>query len=272
MTAPRPTDHYFSSRSVRLHYVDWGGDGRPLVLLHGLQDTARNWDHTAAVLSSRHRVYALDARGHGDSQWTPGRYRFEEHVRDTGALLEELDLRGAVLVGHSAGGKYAFTHATNDASRLAGLVIVDMDPDASNPGSSSMFDRYRAEGDEWPDLAAVIERLRSRGPNASDTVLEHLARAMTRPSADGKLAWKRDRQAILEYERPDAWATLAQISVPTLIIRGAGSTLLRKDVAQRMANTVPDAALVEVPGGHWCLDEDPAAFLSALGRFLERIG
>ena len=272
MITPPPADRYFSRGDVWLHYVDWGGDGRPLVLLHGLQDTARNWDGIAAALCTSHHVYALDARGHGDSQWTPGRYQFQEHAQDVAALLEELGVRGAVLVGHSAGGKYAFTQAANDPSRLAGLVIVDMDPDAVNPGSSSMFDRYRSEGDEWPDLEAVVERLRSRGPDASDATLQRLAQAMTRPSGDGGLRWKRDRRVVTEYERPDAWEALARISVPALIVRGAGSTLLRGDVARRMVASIPDAHLVEVPGRHWCIDENPEAFLSALGCFLERIG
>ena len=271
MTTPKPTSHHFSSHNARLHYVDWGGGGRPLVLLHGLQDTARNWDHVAIALRARYHVYALDARGHGDSEWVPGHYQFKEYIQDAGGLLEELDLRDAVLIGHSAGGKYAFTHAANDASHLAGLVIVDMDPDAVNPGSGSMFERYRSESDAWPDLAAVVERLRSREANTSDALLKHQAQAMTRQAPNGQLVWKRDRQVIFEYERPDAWPALPKISVPTLIIRGASSTLLRRDVAERMADAIPDSALVEVPGGHWCLDEDPTAFLSALGRFLDGI-
>ena len=270
MSTNFPTDHFFHSRGARLHYVDWGGEGRPVVLLHGLQDTARNWDHVAAALRSRHRVYALDARGHGDSEWVSGRYQFEHYVGEVGDFLAEIDAQNAVLVGHSAGGKYAFSHAAADPSRVAGIVIVDMDPDAVNPGSGDMFVRYRAESDEWDDLGAVVERLRSREPNTNEELLRHVARVMTKPLPDGRLLWKRDRQVILEYERPDAWATLPKVGVHTLIIRGADSPLLRRDVAERMAAAIPYCAMVEVPnGGHWCLDENPSAFLAALGAFLD---
>ena len=86
------------------------------------------------------------------------------------------------------------------------------------------------------------------------------------------LRWKRDRRVVTEYERPDAWEALARISVPALIVRGTGSTLLRGDVARRMVASIPDAHLVEIPGRHWCIDENPEAFLSVLGCFLERIG
>lgn len=272
MTSERaPTDHYLSARGARLHYVDWGGDGRAVVLLHGLQDTARNWDHVAAALSSRYRIYALDARGHGDSEWVPGHYQFENYVGEVGDLLEALDVRDAVLVGHSAGGKYAFSHTANDPARVAGLVIVDMDPDAVNPGSGNMFVRYREEGDVWDDLDAVVERLRSREPGADSVLLRHLAEVMTNPHGDaGQRIWKRDRQVILQYERPDAWETLPRIGVHTLIVRGAESPLLRRDVAERMAAAIPHSAMVEVPnGGHWCLDENPGAFLATLGAFLD---
>lgn len=265
-----PEDHYFKVSNAWLHYVDWGGTGRPIVLLHGLQDTARNWDHIASHLTSLGRVYALDARGHGDSEHVPGHYQFSEFVLDVKAFLEELDAEDAVLIGHSAGGKYAFSHAAHNPSRLAGLIIVDMDPDAVNKGSSVMFERYRSEGDEWDTLESVIERLRLREPKTSDQLLEHIAFIMTKRTDNQKLIWKRDRQVILEYERPDAWDTLSMIKVPTLIIRGAESTLLRREIAERMEATIRGSQLVEIPhGGHWCIDENPESFLREIKKFLE---
>src|SRR5271165_4559745 len=66
----------FTSRNVeigglRFHYTDWDGDGPPLVMLHGLTGHARTWDDTAAALSDRYHVLALDQRGHGDTDWAP---------------------------------------------------------------------------------------------------------------------------------------------------------------------------------------------------------
>ena len=270
MSGPQPTSQFVTARGARLHYVDWGGNGSPVMLLHGLQDCTGNWDHIASALSQRHRVYALDSRGHGDSERTPGHYHFEDYVGEVGEVLDALDLHDVALVGHSAGGKYAFAHVADRPQRVSRLVIVDMDPDQQNPGSAGMFDRYRAESDEWDDIATVVERLRLREPRTSKVLLEHQARAMTRPLPDGRLAWKRDRQVIVEYERPDAWNILPRISVPTLLIRGADSPLLRREVAERMAEAIHRCALVEVPGGgHWCYGENPAGFLAALGPFID---
>jgi pimeloyl-ACP methyl ester carboxylesterase len=254
---------------INLNYVDWGGQGKNVLLLHGLQDTARNWDHIAQELSKNYHVFALDARGHGDSDWSPGNYQFAKYVDDVRAVLEELDLKDTVLIGHSAGGKYAFSHVANDSSRVSGLVIIDMDPDAVNPGSGNMFVRYREEGDEWPDLKSVVERLRSRESKTNEDILNHLAEIMTNPLPNGGRVWKRDRQIVLEYERPGAWHVLPRIEVNTLIIRGSESPLLRVDVAQKMSETIPNCKLVEIPdGGHWCLDENPKEVINQLNNFI----
>jgi pimeloyl-ACP methyl ester carboxylesterase len=272
MQIKAPVDHYFKVSNALLHYLDWGGTGHPIILLHGLQDTARNWDHVAEHLTSLGHVYALDARGHGDSEHVPGHYQFSEYVLDVNAFLEELDAKKAILIGHSAGGKYAFTQAARNPSRLSGLIIVDMDPDAVNRGSSVMFERYLSEDDEWDTLQSVIERLRLREPKALNKLLEHIALIMTKRMDNQKFAWKRDRHVISEYERPDAWDTLSMISVPTLIIRGAESTLLRREIAELMQSKITGSRLAEIPhGGHWCVDENPESFLREITKFIETI-
>ncbi len=266
-----PQQREITVRGLRLNYLDWGNEVlQPMLLLHGLQDCARSWDFFAATMADSYHVLALDHRGHGDSAWAPdGSYKLADYVGELEELVDALGLRDLVLMGHSAGGKNAFIYASGHSDRVDKLVIVDMDPDASNPGSATMFDRYRTESDEWDDLAAVVERLRSREPNASEETLRHHAVAMTRETPEGKRVWKRDRALVMGYERPDAWAYLDGIACPTLLVRGAQSTLLIHDVAERMQRRIPNCQFVEVPGGaHWCYDENPGGFLSALRGFL----
>jgi pimeloyl-ACP methyl ester carboxylesterase len=256
---------------LRLHYLDWGGAGRqPMLLLHGLQDCARCWDFFAAAMRHRYHVLALDHRGHGDSPWpSPPAYRLEEYVGELAEVIEALDLRDLLLIGHSAGGKNAFVYAADRPQRLSRLVIVDMDPDAHNPGSAQMLARYRGESDQYPSLEAVVERLRSREPHAPEEALRHHARHLTKPLPQGGLAWKRDRKVVALYHRPDAWEHLPRISVPTLLVRGAESTLLTAPVAERMRRAIPRCTLVELAGGgHWCYDEQPDAFQRAVAAFL----
>jgi len=121
-------------------------------------------------------------------------------------------------------------------------------------------------------LQSVVERLRSREPKTSEEILNHLAEIMTNPLPNGGRVWKRDRQIVLEYERPEAWHILPKIEVETLIIRGSESPLLRLEVAQKMNEIIPNCDLVQISnGGHWCLDENPKEVILHLDNFINSL-
>ena len=269
---PQPQDGHLQVGELRLHYLRWGdASAPPMVLLHGLQDCARSWDVFASAMCRDYDVVALDHRGHGDSERAaPDRYRLDDYVEDVEALVEALSLRDFVLVGHSAGGRNAFLYTVRHPEMVRALVIVDIDPDAANPESASMFQRYDAESDEWGSLDAVIDRLRSRQPNSTDEMLAHQARHMTREVPGGKRVWKRDRRLVEAYERPDLWAEWSRIECPTLIARGRQSNLLTHEVAVRMREAIPRARLAELEGGgHWFYQELPGPFEATVRWFLE---
>jgi pimeloyl-ACP methyl ester carboxylesterase len=266
-------DGWAQARGLDLHYLDWGDEAKkPILLLHGLQDCASSWEPFAVTLAQQYRVLSLDHRGHGQSSWaTDGSYKLEDYVGELKEFVEALRLRDLVIIGHSAGGKNAFTFAANHPEILKKLVIVDMDPDAYNPGSASMFERYRTEPDEWTNLDAVVERLRIREPRASEERLFHQATVLTRGTTSGSRVWKRDRALVFGYERPDAWETLDHIVCPTLLIRGNDSNLLTHNVAVQMQERINTCELVELDNaGHWCYDENPGQFHQAVLKFLNK--
>lgn len=280
MKSFQPTDEFFNVSGMRLHYVDWGipaPEAPPVVLLHGLQDCARSWDIFAAAMRSEYRVIALDHRGHGDSAHaTPDTYGFRDYISDMEALVSHLGLSDFILVGHSAGARYAFVFAAERPELIRALVVVDIDPDAVNPDSQSMFVRYNTESDEWDSLDAVVERLRDRQPQSTDETLLHQAEVMTRELPDGRRVWKRDRRLLAAYERPDLWEEWGSLSVPTLIVRGRQSNLLTHEVAVRMreaiANTAPLVRLAELEGGgHWFYQEFPGAFEMTFRWFMRAV-
>ncbi len=269
--SPEPADAHFELSGLRLHYVHWGNEeARPLVLLHGLQDCARSWDHFASSARARFRVIALDHRGHGDSDWAPeGRYRLRDYVSDVEGLFSHLGPRDCVLVGHSAGGRNAFLFALSRPDLVRALIIVDIDPDEINPESRRMFERYGREPGDWESIEAVVERLRSRQPNSTDEMLVHQASHMTRELDGGRRAWKRDPALLAGYERPDLWKEWSELKCPTLIIRGRQSDLLNHEVAVRMREALPGSRLAELEGGgHWFYQEFPGAFERTVRWFL----
>ena len=126
-----PTSHCVKVEGIHLRYVDWGGDGPTMLLFHGDMRTSRSWDAVSCRLKGDYRVIALDARGHGDSDWTPQGYRFAERVDDLAAFCESLGLRDIIGVAHSTGGVVMSLCAQKHPgvfSRLAlmePMVVVD---------------------------------------------------------------------------------------------------------------------------------------------------
>ena len=280
MPDTQPTDRYFDANGVRLHYTDWGipcPDAQTVVLLHGLQDCARSWDIFAAAIRSAYRVIALDHRGHGDSAHaSPDAYGFRDYISDLESLVAHLSLSDFILVGHSAGARYAFVFAAERPELIRALGVVDIDPDAVNPDSQGMFVRYNTESDEWDSLDAVVERLRDRQPQSTDEMLLHQAEVMTRELADGRRVWKRDRRLLAAYERPDLWEEWESITVPTLIVRGRQSNLLTHEVAVAMREAITGkASLVRLAelegGGHWFYQEFPGAFEMTFHWFMRAV-
>ena len=103
------------------------GSGPPLVILHGLFGSQRNWQSMAEWLASHYRVFACDLRNHGDSPWAPS-MRFEEMADDLEALIEEKGLAPATVLGHSVGGKTAMLTALRHPDVVDALIVVDIAP------------------------------------------------------------------------------------------------------------------------------------------------
>lgn len=112
-------------RGLALHYREYAGPGRPVVLLHGVASNARIWIMAGPLLAERFHVYALDQRGHGESEAPDGGYDFASVAADLDGFIEELGLERPAIVGHSWGGNVALEYAATHPNRTAGLVLVD---------------------------------------------------------------------------------------------------------------------------------------------------
>ena len=123
MTAPK--DCYVDLRGLPFHYRDWGGDGRPVLLLHGLASTCHIWDLVAPLLAADFRVVALDQRGHGQSAQVDGGFDFATVSGDAAAFIAHLGWERPVIVGHSWGADVALELAAAQPDLAAGLIFVD---------------------------------------------------------------------------------------------------------------------------------------------------
>src|SRR5262249_1219564 len=115
---------------------DWGGSGTPMVFLHGAALTAHTWDLVSLALRSRVRCIAIDARGHGDTDWAAdGDYSQDTQVRDVERLVVHLGLSRHIIMGMSMGGGTALAYAGRNAANMLGLVVIEAGPGPERPNT-----------------------------------------------------------------------------------------------------------------------------------------
>jgi pimeloyl-ACP methyl ester carboxylesterase len=152
-----PEERFFDSDGVNLHYIDWGGAGRPLVLLAGLGDTAHLYRSLAPKLASRFRVVGLTRRGHGRSGRPDSGYDLDTFVQDVRRFLDTLGIERSILVGHSFGGLEMPLFAIRHPQRVEAIVYLD-----------ALFPRLDPE----PDLSGdpIWSVIPTEGPTAANLV------------------------------------------------------------------------------------------------------
>jgi N-formylmaleamate deformylase len=122
---------FVDSDGVRLHVLDYGGDGRPLLVLPGITSPAVTWDFAVRDLGDV-RPLVLDVRGRGLSDRAPGRYALEDYAGDTAAVVRGLELDRPIVLGHSMGARIVAAFGVRHPELAGPLALVD--PPLSGPG------------------------------------------------------------------------------------------------------------------------------------------
>ena len=269
---------------LRLHYVDWGETGNPpMVLLHGFSAQARYWDGFAVHMRDAYHVYALDQRGHGDSEWAES-YGPETMPADLAAFVDGLGIDRFTLVGHSMGGGVAFRYAADHPERIERLIIEDSSlpsPDRPPlPNSDNSVQRALAK-DMFEDEEEIVAHLRRQSPGVSEERIRQVLPQWYRRLDDGRYTFKFDpalrqrlRAAAMDPEQYRRSATelrekLKALTCPVLIVRGETSDILSPEAAEDTVAALPNATLVTIPGaGHNVHTENPRAFRAAVRDWL----
>lgn len=258
-----------TSDGLSLCLVDFGGHlGPPLLFLHGSFGHARVWDFVVRALPEGQRALALDLRGHGDSSHDPaGRYPFERLTEDVGIAVRACG-GPPVLAGHSVGSAVAMYYAGQHSGTLAGLVLMDIDP---QPPEYQIIHLHEA-GSNPPKRYDAFERAVAResrvAPAASPEVHEHLARHGYR-AVDGFFVQKFDQAFLANIERWDARPLLPHIAVPTLVLRGADSYVNTEEGYEALLRLIPGAFGRRIPGASHQLHLDAsAAVAQAIASFV----
>ena len=284
-----PTSHFYFSQRLRLHYVDWGNDGAPIVLLvHGGRDHARNWDWVARDLRRDFHVIAPDLRGHGDSAWAVGgMYAVADFVLDVANLIAALGAETLHVVGHSLGGAISLMYSGIYPERVRKLVAIE----GLGP-PPAMLEKWRTRQPwermaEWiaqmrglaarqprryPTIEAAAQRMREENAFLSEEQARHLTIHSVNRNEDGTFSWKFDNYvrsfAPYRFDVEDMRALWGRIACPTLLVRGADSWA-SDPVKDGRIEPFRNARLVAIPkAGHWVHHDQLDAFLAAVRAFL----
>lgn len=246
------------------------GSGPPLVCLHGLFGSGRNWVGIASALEDRFEVILPDLRNHGASPWSD-EMTYAAMADDLAALLDRLGLARVRLLGHSMGGKAAMALALTAPERLSHLVVADIAPVAYPPALETYIEAMRAV-----DLARVDRRDQADAalapavpePGIRSFLLQNLERR------EGRFAWRLNLEALARAMPairgfPDL-STAEPFQAPCCFIRGARSDYVRDEHLPLIRALFPTATLRTVEGaGHWVHAEQPQGFLAALRPCLD---
>ena len=270
-----PEDHFVQANGLRLHYRDWGNRDKPrMLLLHGGAQAAHSWDFFALAMRDHFHIVALDQRGHGDSEWSEaGDYDTAFHVADIHAFTEAIGFERFLLMGLSMGGRNAYGFAATHPAKVERLIVIDVGPDMLAEGRQHI--REFLEGTETFDsFDWLVERVRRYNPRRPEAQIRGSLLNNLKQLSDGSWTWKHDRRRGIRRDRggemtEEAWAELASVTAPTLIIRGAESNMLSRETAAKMHRMVPHSHLAEVPrAGHLVQGDNPVDFERVVRAFL----
>jgi pimeloyl-ACP methyl ester carboxylesterase len=212
----------------------------------------------------------MEQRGHAHSDWADS-YRWQEVVADIAAVVTSLRLSPAIVVGHSAGAAWAYLYAATHPEHIERIVDVDSGAPypiiVDNPPSPPVLESRQQ----------FIDLMRALGLSEDvDADTRAWIEDGTMQLDNGRWTWRQDPQVWASFFRgelcaaPDEFMEQAgRVSCPVLIVRGAKSDFFPREKAERLAQAVPNATLIEVAdAGHVVHLANPSGFFDAIARFL----
>lgn len=284
-----PTSHTYYSQRLRLHYVDWGNeDAPPLLLIHGGRDHCRNWDWVAEQLRDDYHIIAPDLRGHGDSQWMiGGSYNQVDYVYDIAQLLHQTKMTPVSIISHSLGGSIALMYAGLFPDTVTRLVAIEgMGPPPQmikerievpieerlqfwindlRKASSRMPRRYQS-------LEDAYDRMQTENPHLTEAQARHLTIHGSNQNEDGTYSWKFDNYvrtfSPVGVPFEEQYKMYGRITCPTLLVRGTESWASDPQSDGRASHFQNVRVASIENAGHWVHHDQLDEFMALTREFL----
>jgi pimeloyl-ACP methyl ester carboxylesterase len=285
---PGPTSHAYFSQRLKLHYVDWGNQGAPpLLLIHGGRDHCRSWDWVAERMRDRYHIIAPDLRGHGDSAWSAGgSYTEINYSYDLAQLVQQKSLAPVTIIAHSLGGSIALLHSGVFPGTVKRLVVIEgilpqrTEKLKARPIEERLCNWIETlrqnsgrEPRKYATLQEAVARMREANTRLNDEQAYHLTVHGTYQNEDGTYSWKFDNHSRfgsgpVELSHEERYRLWSRITCPVLLVRGTESWA-SDPVIDGRARHFQNARLVNVDGaGHWVHHDRLGEFMEQVHTFL----
>lgn len=255
-----------------LNYTE-KGQGTPLVILHGLFGAGDNWGAIANALKDHYRVILIDQRNHGRS-FHADEMSYPIMAQDLLNLVNKLDLKEFILMGHSMGGKTAMEFALHHGEHVSKLIIVDIAPRNYEHHHSQIFETLNLL-----DMNGLANRKEAEsfmtqikdGRGIEDPSIRQFLLKSFYKKEDGEFAWRFNLKVLEKcYDNISKAPSLGKpFNNKTLFIKGANSNYIQTQDQKLIAPLFPNAEAKIISGaGHWPHAEKTQLFLSVLNKFL----
>lgn len=270
-----------------VHYLDFGGSGRPLLMVHGLGGSALNWLAVGDRIASSHRALAIDLAGFGETPLAGRSAAVGSNARLVHDFIEQVIGEPVVLMGNSMGGHIGVIEAAEHPTSVEALILVDpaipgVHVRRPKPAMLGMMAALSIPGLAQALLGRRVKQVGAEGlvqwalnlvcadPSRLDPALvaahveltrrrEHLGRQADR------IFLQAARSIGLRMADPRFWKRVARVKAPTLVIHGSLDRLIPPAAAHELIRRRPDWRLSVVEGsGHVPMMETPDAFMAAL--------
>ena len=253
-----------------LHFTETG-NGSPLIILHGLFGSGKNWQSLSKEFAEYFKVYTIDLRNHGLSFHDP-EMDYENMAEDVYTLLKSLDISACRVLGHSMGGKTAMVLAHNHPQIVTHTLIADIAPVAYQHEYHHLLDPLLAiQLDRVNNRSHVDQILQSSIPESQLRyfLLQNLKRV------DGLWQWNTNLSAIKTHIRlitgfpklTGEW----RIDNPTCFIRGGNSDYIGASESATIHRHFSNVSIQTITGaGHWLHVEQPVKFIQKALQFLKQ--
>lgn len=253
-------------RGLRLHWLEFGGTGRPVVCIHGVTGNAWTWSGVAPRLTRAGRVIALDLRGHGDSQWSATHaYSTADNASDLATLVDHMGFREVDVIGSSWGALIGLNFAFQNPSLVRRLGLIDIEPSFEEDETD-----IPQRSASYASHTEIVTAERQLNPHAPEFMIQARASMGTCSGEGGRFMRKHDPFFLEQwpFRSDDWWEELRELEMPVLVVH-ADQSWVRREIVEKMAQEIPDSQVAYFQAcGHLVPVERPEELALTLLDFL----